>query len=102
MVYTWLPQAVVKGIALGEIDPLTKEPFEVLSVSFRAVLVIFFYKIFMSIYICGKFMLAFSHMLYYFLVLVYWCFVPSNVIHLTLLRSFVHVKECVQLCTNEA
>uniref|UniRef100_A0A453FNR0 XPG-I domain-containing protein n=1 Tax=Aegilops tauschii subsp. strangulata TaxID=200361 RepID=A0A453FNR0_AEGTS len=25
----WLPQAVVKGIALGEIDPLTKEPFEV-------------------------------------------------------------------------
>ncbi|XP_037414329.1 exonuclease 1-like [Triticum dicoccoides] len=24
----WLPQAVVKGIALGEIDPLTKEPFE--------------------------------------------------------------------------
>ncbi|KAM0925798.1 hypothetical protein ACQ4PT_003959 [Festuca glaucescens] len=24
----WLPQAVVKGIALGDIDPLTKEPFE--------------------------------------------------------------------------
>uniref|UniRef100_A0ACD5WJU7 Uncharacterized protein n=1 Tax=Avena sativa TaxID=4498 RepID=A0ACD5WJU7_AVESA len=24
----WLPQAVVKGIALGDIDPFTKEPFE--------------------------------------------------------------------------
>ncbi|PNT72968.1 hypothetical protein BRADI_2g51637v3 [Brachypodium distachyon] len=24
----WLPQAVVKGIALGDIDPLSKEPFE--------------------------------------------------------------------------
>jgi hypothetical protein len=40
LVYTWLPQAVVKGIALGDIDPLTKELFEVL-VCFCPVLVRF-------------------------------------------------------------
>ncbi|KAF8663885.1 hypothetical protein HU200_055223 [Digitaria exilis] len=28
-IFTWLPQNIAKGIALGNIDPLTKEPFEV-------------------------------------------------------------------------
>jgi exonuclease-1 len=28
LVYTWLPQTVAKGIAQGNIDPITKEPFE--------------------------------------------------------------------------
>nr|CAB3474441.1 unnamed protein product [Digitaria exilis] len=27
-IFTWLPQNIAKGIALGNIDPLTKEPFE--------------------------------------------------------------------------
>ncbi|WVZ68618.1 hypothetical protein U9M48_017538 [Paspalum notatum var. saurae] len=28
IIFTWLPQNIAKGIALGNIDPLTKEPFE--------------------------------------------------------------------------